>query len=157
MTERRLTPGEVREARRVFGDRIDYGRPRIIRARHPLALRQHQVLAPDGNIYWPDAPQELADLNEVVTLATFIHEMAHVWQFQSGQGVLARGMVLHTLRFATCGRYDPYAYEYRPDKLIHRYNIEQQAEIAIGIYFGWYPNSIAPEVSPFRRDVADIS
>jgi hypothetical protein len=142
MSGRKLTPAEIHEARKVFGNRIDYHRPRIIPVRHRLALRSNQVLAPDGNIYWADAPENLADETQIPRLATFIHEMAHVMQFQCGVSVLVRGCVLHALRICSGGRFNPYGYRFDDARSYRSYNIEQQAEIAVGIYFGWYPNVI---------------
>lgn len=139
---RALTENEIREARRVFGDNVDYRRPRIFAARHPLATKRGQVLAPDGNIYWPEAAPDLVTDCEANIVATFIHEMTHVYQHQSGRNVLASGCVLHLGRILSFGRYDPYRYRYEKAKPFIRYNIEQQAEIAVGIYFGWYPNVI---------------
>jgi len=151
MQGRTLTAREIHEARTVFRDRIDYQRPRIFATRHPLAVRRNQVLAPDGNIYWPGAADNLAKEDDMPMLSTFIHEMAHVMQYQHGVNVLANGFGLHAARILSFRRYDPYEYRFDAGKPYKSYNIEQQAEIAVGIHLQWYPNIIDyAEIPPTR-------
>lgn len=152
MRGRPLNQQEIRVARRVFADRIDYERARIIASRHPLAflLPGIHILAPAGAVYWPDAPANLADHRHTPTLATFIHEMTHVMQYQSGMSPVRQGCLLHARRILTLGRYNPYEYVFDPQKPFDSYNIEQQAEIAVGIYFGHFPN-ILPRGKRWHR------
>jgi len=56
--------------------------------------------------------------------------------------VLRRGFGLHAARLLSCGHYNPYDYRFDPVRVFSSYNIEQQAEIAVGIYLDWYPNII---------------
>ena len=143
MRMRGLTEQETEAARKVFGSKIDYSTPRIIDKRHFLAVRRSdQIIALDGNIYWPRVPANLVNEEDPVTSALFIHEMTHVMQYQCGTNVFLRGLFLHIARLLSCGYYNPYWYRYVHGKPIHKYNIEQQAEIAVGIYFEWFPNTI---------------
>lgn len=153
MRGRPLNHQEIRAARRVFADRIDYGRARIIASRHPLTflLPGIRILAPAGAVYWPDAPANLADDRHTSTLATFIHEMTHVMQYQSGMSLVRQGCLLHARRILTLGSYNPYEYVFDLQKPFGSYNIEQQAEIAVGIYFGHFPNILAPELKGLHR------
>ncbi len=131
---RPLTNEEIEAARKVFGKTIDYSRVRVIADRFLPFQGENIVMAPEGNIYWPGASSNLAN-NE-----TFIHEMAHVQQYQQGMNVLARGMPLqlsHALEL-----YDPYDYTYIPGKPYGNYNIEQQGDIAVDIFRGNIPNII---------------
>lgn len=99
MPYRNLTDDEVTLAQSIFGNSIQYEDVKIydepweppwplsliLFGKTPVDDRAH---APDGNIYYPPDARDYgvdnfatADLN---ARATFIHEMAHVWQHQKG-------------------------------------------------------------------------
>ncbi len=82
---RPLTPGEVELARSMFGDAIDYGRVRLVRAKWWPFQPKGIVMAPTGNIHFhPDGRLWSEDFSrERLSLqGLFIHEMTHVWQSQ---------------------------------------------------------------------------
>jgi len=103
---------------------------------------ENVVMAPDGDIYWPGACGNLATCDGGRNVGTFIHEMTHVLQHQHGVNVLGRGLALHAARIGSFGLYDPYSFTYDAGRAFSSYNIEQQGDIARGIYFGRYPNNI---------------
>ena len=119
--DRKLTDGEVALARSVFGDAIDYGRVRIARRKWAFFQPRETVMAPIGKIHFhPDGSRYRDDFAaaSLADQALFIHEMTHVWQHQ-------KGIFLPLARHPFC-RYD---YALRPGQPLHRYGIEQQAEI----------------------------
>lgn len=139
---RGLTEHEVREARKVFGDLIDYSLPRIVRKKFYWFQGRDWIIAPNGHIYWPNASDDLVVDAGGRWLHTFIHEMAHVYQHQQGMDVIARGLVVQSLRLLTWGKFDPYDVAYEPGKPFVAYNIEQQGELAVMIYRGLIPNIV---------------
>ncbi|WP_174297882.1 vgr related protein [Sphingomonas bacterium] len=121
MVRRPLTPGETALARSVYGDAIDYAGVRLIRGKWAFFQPRHVVMAPRGAIHFHPSGDLWRDDFATASLADqglFIHEMAHVWQHQ-------RGLFLPLRRHPFC-RYD---YSFRPGLPLHRYGIEQQAEI----------------------------
>jgi len=118
---RPLTSGERALAASVFGGAIDLDRVRINRARWwPLQPRRI-VMAPDGQIWFhpanPDWRDDYAEAG-VGLQGLLIHELTHVWQTQ-------RGIFLPLKRHPFCR----YHYRFTPGWPLHRYGIEQQAEI----------------------------
>lgn len=148
-----LTAGEIAEARRVFGERIDYAAVRIIDGRYlPWQLAGY-VITPDHRIFWPGAPADLVAADRGAHRCRFIHEMTHVMQHQQGLWLRLRAGFLQVLHFLSFRRYDPYRYTCRDGKPFSAYNLEQQAELAVAIYRGELPNTIdyGPCPAP-RRD-----
>ncbi|MFA5964269.1 MAG: vgr related protein [Sphingomonas sp.] len=121
-----LSTGEIALARGVFGDAIDYARVRIVRRKWMFFQPRDTVMAPLGKIHFHPAGTRYRDDFAVASLADqalFIHEMVHVWQHQ-------RGLFLPLLRHPWC-RYD---YVLKPGQPLHRYGIEQQAEIVADVF-----------------------
>jgi hypothetical protein len=90
MAKRSLTPGEIALGISVYGANIDFDKV-FIYDRAYLGLA-NTVTAPNGNIFYPkDDERYAADLSTGTLLqrATFIHELGHVWQYQSGVDVVA--------------------------------------------------------------------
>ena len=130
-------------AQRVFGSLLDCERPKIIATRY-LPWQAHGILmAPNGNIY-----VNLSDYSSNYALESkfiqgiFIHELAHVMQYQRGIHVLLKGALLQTAYYLSFKYYNPYKYTYHPQKAFSSYNIEQQGEIARDICSGKLPNII---------------
>ncbi len=140
---RLLCEAEVAIARAVFADRIDYSRVRVVNGKFFPFHFEPWIIAPNGHIYWPGECGDLAAGAGKAYAGTLIHEMAHVMQHQNGQYVMLRGLLLHTARILTLGRYNPYRFTYIPGKPFDAYNLEQQAEIARHIHLGLLPNIIA--------------
>lgn len=139
---RQLTNDEISAAREVFGAKIDYSRVRIIDAKYVFTQSGGYAMTPNGNIYWPGACSNLVECDGGAYAPTFIHEMTHVLQYQSGINVLMRGFFLQAAKFLTGTLYNPYSFTYDPARPFSSYNIEQQGDIAVGIYIGIYPNNI---------------
>ena len=119
---RPLTSGEIALARLVFGDAIDYQRVRIHNTRFiPFLQRKDVCITPNGELYF-----HLTRYRHDYSLATapeqqwFMHEMAHVWQYQLGYPVLWRGAIRLGLR---------YDYEISPALRLCDFNMEAQAEV----------------------------
>jgi hypothetical protein len=117
---RKLTEGEVRLARSIFGDAIDYDRVRIFRKKYfPLQPRR-RTMAPNGNIYFHPRSSAYRDdfsAAETYLQGLFVHEMTHVWQDQAGTNV----------RKAVFNR--RYRYRLEGGKPFKGYGLEQQCEI----------------------------
>ena len=121
MTARPLTDDEVGLARTMFGAAIDYARVKIIQRKWAFFQPRDTVMAPTGNIHFhPAGCRYCADFAQADRDAQglFLHEMTHVWQYQSGIFLQFR-----RLPFAR------YGYDLVPGKPFERYGIEQQAEI----------------------------
>ena len=78
-------------------------------------------MAPNGNIYYNEGYYD-EDISKasIDRQALFIHEMAHVWQYQNGVDVFEEGM------------FDDNNYNYLPlkeGKTFAQYGIEQQGDI----------------------------
>lgn len=139
---RALTSDEVDAARSAFGDKIDYDKVRIINGKYVFFQGSGYVMAPDGKIYWPGECGNLAACQGGRNVGTFVHEMTHVMQSQHGVNVLLNGFFLQAAHFLSFGLYNPYSFTYDSSRSFKSYNIEQQGDIARGIYFGRYPNNI---------------
>ncbi len=119
--DRALTDGEITLARSVFGGAIDYAKVRIALRKWAFFQPRGTVMAPTGSIHFhPLGTRYRADFaaGGLDDQGLFIHEMVHVWQHQ-------KGIFLPIVRHPFC-RYD---YAIRPGLALHRYGIEQQAEI----------------------------
>ncbi|ARU16105.1 vgr related protein [Croceicoccus marinus] len=125
---RGLTDGEKALVASVFGSAIDPAPVTIRRGKwFPLQPR-NTVMAPCGHIHFPADHglycDDFAD-GSLLAQGLFIHEMTHVWQSQQ------RGKYwLVLMRHPFC-RYD---YAVRPGQPLHRYGIEQQAEIVRHVF-----------------------
>ena len=123
---RPLTPGERALAASVFGPAIDLDRVTVRRAKYWAFHPWWVTMAPDGHIWChPNGFNWCADYaaQPLGMRAHFIHEMAHVWQRQSGIN-----LILRRPPFAR------YAYALTPGKPLARYGIEQQACIIADAY-----------------------
>ena len=116
---RGLTDGEEAAARGVFGDAINWPRVRIWPTPFTPFQPKETAVTPWGAIHF--RPEDhLPDFSTGwATMAWLIHELTHVWQHQTGQWVIPRGLWERQYRY---GALDPA----RP---FRRYGIEQQAAI----------------------------
>lgn len=143
---RGMTAGEIAMARTVFKGSIDYGKVKIHRGGllgKPTS--SGNAMTPRGEIHFPDTPSGYKDdfsMESKSDQVWFIHEMAHVWQYQLGYNVIWAG-----IRLGAKGGYSDDdqanvspAYRYYPDgqdkeKTLTELNMEQQAQL-ISHYFG---------------------
>ena len=140
---RSLTPGEINICQQVFGNLIDYSTVKVLN--HPYLPWQsrHVIMAPSGYIharnlnYREDYSQE-----SLAYQALFIHEMTHIYQYQQKINVVLKGAILQSAYFLSFRKYNPYKYQFNPNKSFSHYNIEQQGDIARDIFLKRIPNII---------------
>lgn len=120
-TERHLTPAERHLAASVFGPAIDYDRVTLHRRKWFPFQPKNTLMAPTGGIWFhPKGTLWHEDFGKanVKMQGLFLHEMTHVWQYQSG-------IFLPLRRHPFCR----YSYRIDPGRPFRRYGLEQQAEI----------------------------
>lgn len=152
--ERSLTEWEIRQARRVFGDAINYGNVTIadgsLGAKLGSAFGYARTVG--NTIYLPDGSSR--------NMLLLIHELTHVWQYQTIGAVYAPKALLAQ---ATEG------YEYSDDyltndetlvearkngKTLQDFNLEQQGDILRDYYRALTRESEDP--GPWQPFVEDI-
>ncbi|MFM9851490.1 MAG: vgr related protein [Sphingomonadaceae bacterium] len=144
MTGRSLTRAEVALAESVFGRAIDYDGVRINNRKFIFFQPRRTAMAPNGSIWLhPKGDLYCEDFcaRDLTDQGLFIHEMTHVWQYQSGVNLLIK-------RHPFC-RYD---YSLKPGWGLKRYGLEQQAEI-VRHYFmvrEGYPLIGSPGIEVYR-------
>lgn len=140
---RDLTAGEIQLSQTVFGDLIDYSQVKIMN--HPYLPWQakHVIMAPSGYIHArsPNYSHDYSAESRTYQ-GLFIHEMAHIYQYQQKIHVLLHGALLQSAFFLSFGKYNPYQYTLKPNKAFFDYNIEQQGDIARDIFFNRIQNII---------------
>ncbi|MCR0999499.1 Uncharacterised protein [Serratia rubidaea] len=118
-----LTRGEVNIARDIFLNSIDYSSVTIhCDSYFPFGLQNPAyAMAPNGEL-WFRKEMYQADFSKAILTyqLTFIHEMAHVWQFQQGMWVRLRGLLSWVA---------DYKYRFDGRKKLKDYSMEQQASI----------------------------
>lgn len=128
---RPLTQGEISLAQSVYQDSLNYERIRIHKGKFiPFFQHEHIAMSPFGTIHFPTAlyVDDFSTTN-ISKKHLFIHEMAHIWQYQLGLKLWLDGTLL-TVK----GGYQNnqcYAYAHCITELQHfsDYNIEQQADL----------------------------
>ena len=129
---RLMTSGEINMAKKIFGNAIIYPRVWIhYDSYFPFGLQaQNVAMAPNGEIYFRkyDYLPDFSATSDIGKQHTFIHELAHVWQFQKGMWVRTRGL------FSWAADYN---YDFKENKFLQDYTMEQQAQI-IADYFLLY-------------------
>ena len=128
MQSRCLHPHEIAYAREIFGEAIDYGAVRIARG-SLLATFSAPALGNRISLQPAHFAGDSLDLNETGK-SVLIHELAHVWQYQSaGLGYIASSLGAQVRAWMTTGSRRG-AYDWR--KALHlpwpRWNAEQQAQ-----------------------------
>jgi len=116
---RRLTEGEARLAREMFGGGLEPGRVRVLAM---PGLRR--AFVPGGRlVVWPAATARVdfaAAEVPVEVQAVFVHEMTHVWQSQNGVNLLMA-------KLRAGDRACAYDYDLTDGCAFTARNIEQQA------------------------------
>ena len=127
---RDMTEGEIKMAKSVFGDQIDYNKVKIFsRPFFGLPFSQGRSHAPNGNIYFCGKDAKIPDFSApTANQKLFIHEMTHVWQFQKGMDLRKIGAKQLKFSFNKGVQYD-IEYKYALGDDFKNYNFEQQAEI----------------------------
>ncbi|MEX6724426.1 vgr related protein [Parapedomonas caeni] len=143
---RGLTPGEAALAARLFGDALDPAPVRLHRRRWWPLQRPGTVMAPDGHLWFhPRCPLYREDYSQAGRglRGLFVHELTHVWQYQSGRNLIAAR-----------GLFARYRYRLVPGKPLEGYGIEQQAEIIRDAYL--LGEGAAPPDAPPRAAYAAV-
>lgn len=116
---RPLTPGELAAAREVFGEALAWNRVRIYPRGFTPFQPRNVAVSPMGAVHFRRADFRDDFSCSWSDMAWLIHELVHVWQYQTGVPVIVRGLVERRYRY---GMLDP-------AKPLARYGIEQQAAI----------------------------
>ncbi|ENX42740.1 hypothetical protein [Acinetobacter sp. NIPH 2100] len=138
---RGLTSGEIKIARSVFGELIDYAQIKIFNIPYLPWQPANIFMAPNGNLFVhqkyfrPDYSICSMSLQGI-----FIHELAHILQFQQGTNVIVKGAILQAGYYLSFKQYNPYRYQFIRNKAFSSYNIEQQGDIARDVFFHKIPN-----------------
>jgi len=128
---RSLTAREIKTARAVFRDKIDYakvnihyGAPSILTQLDPNCM----ATTPNGQIYCVSREFQRRDMTDSdVVKELFMHEMAHVWQFQQGRNIRLEAVLelfRNGLKYSKS--YDYTIADLRP---FSRMKLEQQAQL----------------------------
>lgn len=125
---RGLTSGESAMARLVFANAIDYDRVKVHNGEYLWFGLQPDATAmtPNGEMYFNEK-YFLEDFSTGLGTVRhwFMHEMVHIWQYQLGYPVKARGAIRIGL---------PYQYTLSSDKRLCDYNMEAQGNILADYY-----------------------
>ena len=149
---RNLADGEIKLARHVFKNALNFSNIRVIEHFMKAGSLDDTAITPFGSIYFPadDFRADYIGSNMYDPIAPagvsptapdrhndahwFLHELAHIWQHYVGTRVTLRGFALH-MKAAKSGA-NPYGYGGAPKPDLPDYNIEQQGDI-IADYFAW--------------------
>lgn len=116
---RRFTAAERGLAAEMFGEGLDAVRVRLL----TIPVWPRAFVAGGSLIVWParSAPADFGDA-PLSLQATFVHELTHVWQAQTGVNLLLSKIKAGDSAAA-------YAYELTAETQFSRLNIEQQAMV----------------------------
>ena len=141
---RSLTENEMALAKSIFGDNIDYQSVKIVRAKYYFLQSRNYAVTPNGNIYYPQSEADWTNVNGNKYIKHrfkefLIHELTHVWQYQSGINVLWSALPLQILKFGTLGLVNPYTIP-QNNMNFQSLNVEQQGSYMEGVFNGIYTN-----------------
>lgn len=151
---RGLTANERKLVMPIFKDSIDYDKVKIHHGRFiPIFQPSQTAMTPFGTIHFPDdiyeedytSPSRVFP-DVISSKNLFVHEMAHVWQYQLGYSPFLNGIII-ALKGGYFGNrnyihHDGYpvanAYEYlskvQSNQDLSDFNMEQQASIIADYY-----------------------
>ncbi|KXO83949.1 hypothetical protein AYK86_07805 [Acinetobacter venetianus] len=140
---RQLTTGEIEMARSVFGYLINYKEVKIFNIPYLPWQPENIFIAPNGNLF-VHPKYFRSDYSSCSTnlQGVFIHEMAHILQFQQQTNVILKGAILQLGYYLSLKKYNPYHYHFIQGKAFSDYNIEQQGDVARDIFLNKIPNII---------------
>jgi hypothetical protein len=139
-----LTPGEIKMCRPIVKDSIFYSEVRIHNSEWlPFGMQPDDTaMSPNGEIFFPTATyqEDFSTAQNPKDKIWFMHEMAHVWQWNRGyRGRLKGKGAFYGFVSWSSDRGYRWVYEYyspeNKDKKFSEFNMEQQAEI-LSHYFG---------------------
>jgi len=137
---RQLTAGEIALVREIYKDTIRYRDVKVHRGKYFFKQPPGSGMTPNGEIYVADDPKRGNFLykddystESPALKAFFIHEMAHVWQYQNNILRVKISAVLGQVRHL--GKYNKmYKYTLEEGRNLFDYGIEQQAAIIEDYY-----------------------
>lgn len=135
MSGRPLTPGEIALAQCLFKDSIDYSQVKIHNKKYIFVQPDNSGMTPNGEIYvvGERAYSDHYDIEAPSLRGFFIHEMAHVWQYQLDILNPITAAIAESIRsFFNYAK--AYHYELAAGKDLLQYRIEQQAQIITDYY-----------------------
>lgn len=140
---RQLESGEISLAREIYKSSINYNKVVIHDAKYFPKQAENSGMTPSGEIYMngvyqADYSKDFGANENVRLKPLFIHEMAHVWQYQND--ILPLGVIGSAIYDYITYKLDysqAYLYTLTNDKDLVDYDIEQQAAI-IEDYFRVY-------------------
>lgn len=152
MAGRTMTAGEQALATTVYKTQIDFSKVSIFNEKWAFFQPTDRAMAPNGNIYYaPGNTNYSTDFSaagvSLAQKATFIHELAHVWQHQHGVNVIANGIFQRD-------------YDYLPLTTSTNFSelgIEEQAQLIRDYFYilnghhraTWPPVNVYIQVIPF--------
>jgi hypothetical protein len=124
---RLLTPGEISMVTSLFKTAITLTSVRVYNDNFlPFQDKFGYAITPRGSIYWPEMDfREDYSIAGIDDIHWFMHEMAHVWQYQMGMCVVCRGLFSFIA---------DYKYDLENGNLLSQYGMEQQASILADYY-----------------------
>lgn len=135
---RGLTAGEIAMAKLVYADSIDYSTVKVHKGGYWLLFGfqpSDTAVTPNGEIYFKGGNFREDYSAELVGMqGWFIHEMAHVWQYQLGYPV----KWVRTPRPKMT-----YDYTLDPNKKLCDYNMEAQGDILADYFLAGFRNARA--------------
>jgi hypothetical protein len=144
-----LSSDEQREARRVFGDSLDFARVRVTESR--IMSVGNYARTPFETVYFPPGAQYSPTF-----MPWLIHELTHAWQTQHGVPLATKlWWALHGITG------DPYAYGGVPGLRdaaargwqFTDFNTEQQGDICRHFYVALVGDADTSAFDPFIRDL----
>jgi len=155
MASRSLTAGEIKLAKRIFKDSIDYNKVKIHDKKYIFFQPSNSGMTPNGEIYMNGVyNKDYSKLNGRAK-GFLIHELVHVWQYQLK--ILNPVTAAIFENFAHAFDYSKaYRYTLSPTKDILDYDIEQQAAI-IEDYYLIYDAKLSPNASNLQNPMADVA
>lgn len=109
MGGRLLTPNELAVLATAY-PAADFSKVRVYSRRWRVFQGEDYLVAPNGNIYWPKADASCPDFTACgrTMLRTFVHEAAHIVQYQSGINVVLSPALHQIVHHLSLHVYDPY-------------------------------------------------
>lgn len=151
---RPLTDGERAFLAPLFRDGVDYDAVRVVRGR-AFPLQGPRTIVTLGRAIYVPAAVYVSDYANAAAerRAILVHEVAHVWQYESGIAVIAGAIRAFV---ASGGRYTrAYRYSLAPERDLIEYGIEQQASILEHYFLARRARAEARFAGVLRRFLAD--
>lgn len=154
------TSGEKQMVQSIFKDGIDFEKVRVSCGKYPFGIESLPVpsddvaVAPDNTIHF-SKKHCLADFSKGAEghQAWFIHEMAHVWQYQLNYPTMEYG-----IKWAIRGTIsNVYGYSLSKNDF-SEYNMEQQGDILRDYYLVKYKQQVTPQgtVQDYERILSNF-